>query len=77
MASKINTTGKSASKKTVIKKSVKILWYTVLGGTALVLIMLLCAQLGFFGKIPSMQELENPQANLASEIYANDGTDLN
>ena len=74
MASKINTTGKSASKKTVIKKSVKILWYTVLGGTALVLIMLLCAQLGFFGKIPSMQELENPQANLASEIYANDGT---
>ena len=76
MASKINTTGKSASKKTVIKKSVKILWYTVLGGTALVLIMLLCAQLGFFGKIPSMQELENPQANLASEIYANDGTTL-
>ena len=76
MASKIITTGKSNSKKTVIKKSVKILWYTVLGGTALVLIMLLCAQLGFFGKIPSMQELENPQANLASEIYANDGTTL-
>ncbi|MEO7294322.1 MAG: transglycosylase domain-containing protein, partial [Ginsengibacter sp.] len=75
MASKTTTT-KSSSKKTVIKKSVKILWYTVLGGTALVVIMLLCAQLGFFGKIPSMQELENPQANLASEIYANDGTTL-
>ena len=76
MASKTTTTGKNSSKKTVIKRSVKILWYTVLGGTALVLIMLLFAQLGFFGKIPSMQELENPQANLASEIYANDGTTL-
>ncbi len=65
-----------SSKKTVIKKSIKILWFTVLGGTALVLIMLLFAQLGFFGKIPSMQELENPQANLASEIYANDGNTL-
>ena len=76
MASKTTTSGKSSSKKTVINRSVKILWYTVLGGTALVLIMLLFAQLGFFGKIPSMQALENPQANLASEIYANDGTTL-
>ena len=76
MASKTTIIGKTSSKKTVIKKSIKILWYTVLGGTALVLIMLLCAQLGFFGKIPSMQELENPQANLASEIYANDGATL-
>ena len=76
MASKTTTPGKSSSKKTVTNRSVKILWYTVLGGTALVLIMLLFAQLGFFGKIPSMQALENPQANLASEIYANDGTTL-
>ncbi|MDB5199053.1 MAG: penicillin-binding protein [Chitinophagaceae bacterium] len=71
-----STTGKSTSKKITIKRSVKILWYTVLGGTALFLLMLLCAQIGIFGKIPSMQELENPQANLASEIYANDGLTL-
>ena len=76
MASKTITPGKSSSKKPVSKRPVKILWYTVLGGTSLFLIMLLFAQLGFFGKIPSMQELENPQANLASEIYANDGTTL-
>lgn len=59
-----------------IKRPVKILWYTVLGGFALFLLLLLCAQLGIFGRIPSMAELENPQANLASEIYANDGTTL-
>lgn len=77
MASKKTTTSatRSAKYKTV-KRSVKILWYTVLGGTTLFLVMLLFAQLGIFGRIPSMQELENPQANLASEIYANDGTTL-
>ena len=77
----MDSTRTSASRKTkgrnsTMKKSVKILWYTVLSGTALFLLMLLCAQLGFFGRIPSMHDLENPQANLASEIYANDGTTL-
>nr|MBA3675568.1 penicillin-binding protein [Chitinophagaceae bacterium] len=71
------TSAKRNSKTTSpVKRSVKFLWYTVLGGTALFLVLLLGAQLGVFGKIPSMQELENPQANLASEIYANNGTTL-
>lgn len=59
-----------------VKKSVKLLWYFVLGGISVFLIMLLSAQLGIFGKLPSLQELENPQANLASEIYADDGKTL-
>jgi penicillin-binding protein 1A len=66
----------SKSSTTTIRRPIKILWYTVLGGLGLFLLMLLCAQLGIFGKIPSMQELENPQANLASEIYSNDGRTL-
>ncbi len=32
--------------------------------------------LDYSGKLPSLQQLENPQANLASEIYANDGNTL-
>jgi penicillin-binding protein 1A len=72
---RITTTGKRNTKNT-IKKSVKFLWYAVLGGTGLFLLLLLLAQVGVFGKIPSMQDLENPQANLATEIYANDGTTL-
>ena len=67
---------KTKGRNSTMKKSIKILWYTVLSGTALFLLMLLCAQLGFFGRIPSMHDLENPQANLASEIYSNDGTTL-
>lgn len=34
------------------------------------------AYFGAFGTLPSLQELENPEANLASEIYANDGATL-
>ncbi|MDQ6756417.1 MAG: transglycosylase domain-containing protein [Bacteroidota bacterium] len=59
-----------------MKRSVKFLWYIVLGGLSFLLLLLLFADIGLFGRIPSMQELENPQANLASEVYANDGTTL-
>jgi len=61
---------------TNVSKPVKLLWYFVLGGIGVFLIMLLSAQMGVFGKLPSLQELENPQANLASEIYADDGKTL-
>ena len=66
----------SRQKRSSIPKSVKYLWYTVLGGLGFFILILLCTMLGIFGKLPSLQELENPQANLASEIYANDGTTL-
>ncbi len=70
-------------KKTVNKKqdknarpSVKIMWAMVWIGFALFFLVLASAYFGVFGKLPSLQELENPQANLATEIYANDGTTL-
>lgn len=68
--SRNNKQGKS------IKPSVKILWAIVGTGFALFTLVLASAYFGLFGKLPSLQELENPQANLASEIYANDGTTL-
>lgn len=63
-------------KKEKIKPAVRILWTLVLGGIAFGAIIFASAWFGLFGKLPSLQELENPQANLASEIYANDGTTL-
>lgn len=62
--------------KYATKRSVKVLWWIVGGGFILFNLILLSAYIGIFGKLPSLQELENPQANLASEIYANDGTTL-
>ncbi|MEO7960239.1 MAG: transglycosylase domain-containing protein, partial [Ginsengibacter sp.] len=48
----------------------------VIIGLFLVVCVFAAVNIGLFGKLPSLQELENPQANLASEIYANDGKTL-
>ncbi|MGF2413115.1 MAG: transglycosylase domain-containing protein, partial [Ferruginibacter sp.] len=56
-----------------MKRSVKFFWRIFLGGFSIVIIMLLLANFGVFGKMPSVTELENPEADLASEIYSSDG----
>lgn len=56
-----------------MKRSVKILWRVFLFGFAGVLLILLMANFGLFGKMPSLEELENPEADLASEIISSDG----
>ena len=66
----------SSGKKSTIRPSIRILWTLVLGGIGLGILVFACAYFGLFGRLPSLQDLENPQANLASEIYANDGTTL-
>lgn len=53
--------------------SVKILWKTFLIGFGFVILLFLCANFGLFGKMPSIRELENPEADLASEIISADG----
>ncbi|MEO6843992.1 MAG: transglycosylase domain-containing protein [Ginsengibacter sp.] len=68
--------GSKTSKGSGIKPGVKILWLCVLVGFAAFTVVLAAANFGLFGKLPSLQQLENPQANLATEIYANDGTTL-
>ena len=67
---------KKQSKNSNTRPSVKILWTMVFIGLLLVIFVFAAVNFGLFGKLPSLQELENPQANLASEIYANDGTTL-
>ena len=67
---------KKRAKQTRTRPSVKILWAMVFIGLLMVVLIFTAVNFGLFGKLPSLQELENPQANLASEIYANDGTTL-
>ena len=71
-----NKTTNTKVKKTGTRPAVKILWTLVLGGIAVGIIIFAAVWFGVFGKLPSLRELENPQANLASEIYADDGTTL-
>ncbi len=57
-----------------MKKAVRIFWYIFGGGLAAFIILLLLANWGVFGKMPSIAELENPSILQASEVYAVDGT---
>ena len=54
-------------------RSVRILWRLFFTGFGLFILMLLCANFGLFGKMPSIKELQNPEADLASEIISSDG----
>ncbi|MEO6315306.1 MAG: transglycosylase domain-containing protein [Chitinophagaceae bacterium] len=59
-----------------MKKSVRIFWMiTGLGIGAFILFMVLL-NFGLFGEMPSLEELENPSVLQATEIYANDGTQM-
>src|ERR1043165_5302972 len=57
-----------------MRKSVKIFWRLVFIGFAAFVLVLLLANWGVFGKMPSIEDLENPSASLASEVIADDGT---
>jgi len=69
-------------KRTVTKKkarsgtktSVKILWNAFFIGIGLAVLIIVAADLGLLGKMPSIEELQNPSASLASQVYADDGT---
>jgi penicillin-binding protein 1A len=56
-----------------MKRSVKILWRIFLFGFGAVILLFLLANYGVFGKMPSLAELENPEADLASEVISADG----
>jgi len=40
----------------------------------LFILFILLADWGVFGYMPSIEELQNPSASLASQVYADDGT---
>jgi penicillin-binding protein 1A len=57
-----------------MKKAVRIFWRIFFGGVATFVALLLMANFGVFGKMPSLEELENPSILQASEVYSDDGT---
>ena len=59
---------------TRMKKSVKILWRLFFLGFASFVVLVLLANFGIFGSMPSIEELQNPSASQSSQVYADDGT---
>ena len=55
-----------------ISRYTRTFWKILVGGVAFVVVFLLCVRIGLFGTLPSFDELENPQSNLASEILTDD-----
>ncbi len=55
-------------------RATKLLWWAFFVGIASVVTVILCANYGVFGKMPTIEELQNPSASLASQVYAADGT---
>jgi penicillin-binding protein 1A len=54
----------------------KWIWKIFLGGLVFVFIIFFLASLGVFGKLPTFEELENPEDNLATEVISIDGETL-
>src|SRR5947208_2024666 len=57
-----------------MKRSVKILWGAFFICLLFGISIILLADWGVFGKMPSIEDLQNPSASLASQVYADDGT---
>ena len=57
-----------------MKRSVRIFWRIVIACIAIFILVILLANWGVFGKMPSIAELENPSLLQSSEVYAVDGT---
>ncbi|MBL4567053.1 MAG: transglycosylase domain-containing protein, partial [Porticoccus sp.] len=66
-----------AKKKTnSFKKYIRWFWILFIGGFASILLLFLLASWGVFGDLPTFEELENPENNLATEIISADGKTL-
>ena len=57
-------------------KYTKWIWRIFFGGLLFAVLIFGLAALGVFGKLPSFEELENPENNLATEVISIDGETL-
>jgi penicillin-binding protein 1A len=70
MAQKNNTTAKDTNYYK--KKFWKLFFYS----SGAIILFFLLASWGFFGAMPSFEDLENPESNLATEIISSDGVTI-
>jgi penicillin-binding protein 1A len=56
-----------------MKKSIKWLWRIFICCVLGIALLLLLINMGVFGYMPNLDELENPKSNLASEVYSSEG----
>lgn len=64
------------SQKQGMSKFSKWIWRLFLGGLVTIFIVFMLAALDVFGTLPTFEELENPENNLATEVISIDGETL-
>jgi len=57
-------------------KFIRIFWKVFFYGLGGFILFLILINLGVFGSLPSLKELENPSITLATEVFAEDGTPM-
>jgi penicillin-binding protein 1A len=57
-------------------KFVRLFWKIFFIGLGAFILFLVLINLGVFGSLPSLKELENPSITLATEVFAEDGTPM-
>lgn len=55
------------------KRRIRLLWISFYTSMVLFILLVMGINYGFFGYMPSIAELENPQNALSSEVYGSDG----
>ena len=58
------------------KNWAKIFWKYYLIGAGIFLLFILMLNFGWIGDMPDLNDIENPTASLASQVYAQDGTPM-
>ncbi|MRJ09646.1 peptidoglycan glycosyltransferase [Ornithobacterium rhinotracheale] len=64
---------KKKKKNPWILRGILFFWFILLGGLISIVAILYGTSKGMLGPLPDVQELENPEINVASEIYSSDG----
>ncbi len=64
---------KRIDNQTKQRRFVRWFWGLILVPSVIILIVIILTASGAFGRLPSFVELENPESNLATEIYSEDG----
>ena len=67
---------KKASTVKDIKYYQKKFWRLFFYGLGTMVLFFFLASWGFFGAMPSFEDLENPESNLATEIISSDGVTI-
>ena len=57
-----------------MSKPVRVFWRIIFWGLGSLVLFLLMINFGWLGSMPSIDDIENPSASLASQVYAQDGT---